>query len=61
VLAQPLPGVRLLVIELHPAVYGEAGVERVTEGLLAQGFLPEPKGARADTVVFRRPPGRLPG
>jgi FkbM family methyltransferase len=54
VLAEPLPGVRLVVAELHPALYGDPGVKRVTESLLAQGFLPDPKGARADTVVFRR-------
>jgi FkbM family methyltransferase len=54
VLAQPLPGVRLVVVETHPQVYGAAGVERIAAGLVAQGFQPEPKGAKADTLVYRR-------
>lgn len=54
VLVQPLPGVRLVVVETHPQVYGAAGVDRIAAALLAQGFQPEPKGAKADTLVFRR-------
>jgi FkbM family methyltransferase len=54
VLVQPLPGVRLVVVETHPQVYGAAGVERIATALAAQGFQPEPKGAKADTLVFRR-------
>jgi FkbM family methyltransferase len=60
VLTQPLPGVRLLVVEFHPALYGEAGVGRVRAALAAQDFQPEAKGSRADTVVFRRLSGRSP-
>jgi FkbM family methyltransferase len=54
VLVQPLPGVRLVVVETHPQVYGAAGVERIAAALRAQGFQAEPKGAKADTLVFRR-------
>ena len=54
VLTQPLPGVRLVVVETHPQVYGVAGVERIAEALAGQGFQPEPRGAKADTLVFRR-------
>ncbi|WP_333818267.1 FkbM family methyltransferase [Tabrizicola sp.] len=57
VLAEPLTGVRLVVVETHPQVYGAAGVERVAAGLAAQGFEAEPRGAKADTLVFRRRPG----
>jgi FkbM family methyltransferase len=59
-LAQPLPGVRLLVVEFHPALYGEAGVGRVREALAAQGFQADPKGSKADTVVFQRPSVSVP-
>lgn len=54
VLTQPLPGVRLVVVETHSQVYGAAGVEKIGTALMAQGFLPEPKGAKADTLVFSR-------
>jgi FkbM family methyltransferase len=54
VLTQPLPGVRLIVVETHPQIYGAAGVSRIAAALRAEGFLPEPKGAKADTLVFRR-------
>lgn len=54
VLAQPLPGVRLVVVETHPQVYGAAGVARIAGALATQGFAPEPRGAKADTLVFRR-------
>ncbi len=53
-LAQPLPGVRLIVTELHPGLYGPDGVAEVTSALAAQGFAPEPDGSRGATVVFRR-------
>jgi FkbM family methyltransferase len=53
-LTQPLPGVRLVVVETHPQVYGADGVERITLALVEQGFVVEPKGAKADTLVFRR-------
>ncbi|MFN5996593.1 MAG: FkbM family methyltransferase [Paracoccaceae bacterium] len=54
VLTQPLHGVRLVVVETHPQVYGAAGVERIVDVLAGQGFQPEPRGAKADTLVFRR-------
>ena len=54
VLGEPLPGVRLIVVEMHPGLYGPAGVELITETLAAQGFEPEPKGAAGQTRVFRR-------
>lgn len=50
---QPLPGVRLVVVETHPQVYGPEGVERITSAVMAQGFV-EAEGARKDTLVFRR-------
>lgn len=54
VLAQPLPDVRLVVVETHPAVHGTAGLARVGAGLVAQGFAVEPGRARGDPLVFRR-------
>lgn len=54
VLTQPLPGVRLIVTELHPGLYGPEGVAKVTSALAAQGFRPETEGSRGATVVFRR-------
>lgn len=53
VLTQPLPGVRLVVVETHPQVYGEEGVRRITESLAAQGFSAA-AGAKKDTLVFLR-------
>ena len=53
VLTQALPGVRLVVVETHPQVYGPEGVERITLALGAQGFVAA-EGAKADTLVFRR-------
>lgn len=52
-LAEPLPRVRLVVVETHPQVYGPEGLARVVAGLAAQGFVPA-EGAKADTLVFRR-------
>jgi FkbM family methyltransferase len=54
VLSQPLPGVRLVVVETHPQVYGPEGVGQIAAALVAQGFQAEPRGAKADTLVFRR-------
>lgn len=53
VLTQALPGVRLVVVETHPQVYGPEGVERITLAQLAQGFVAA-DGAKQDTLVFRR-------
>lgn len=54
VLTRPLPGLRLIVTELHPGIYGPEGVTRITGSLAAQGFAVEPEGSRGATVVFRR-------
>lgn len=56
VLTEPLPGVRLVVVETHPAVYGPDGVERIVAALRAQGFV-DAEGAKKDTRVFRRSGG----
>ncbi len=53
-LTMPLIGVRLVVLELHPGVYGTDGEAQVRENLLAQGFQPEPVGTKGATVVYRR-------
>jgi FkbM family methyltransferase len=53
VLTRALPGVRLVVVETHPLVYGPDGVERITLALVAQGFAAA-EGAKKDTLVFRR-------
>ena len=53
VLTQALPGVRLVVVETHPQIYGPEGVERITQALGVQGFVAA-EGAKADTLVFRR-------
>ena len=55
----PLPGVRLVVVETHPQVYGEAGVARIVAALAQQGFA-KAEGAKKDTLVFRRSGGAGP-
>lgn len=56
VLAQPLPpDLRLLVVEIHPALYGGAGTGQLFAALAAQGFVYEPRGSRGAVVVFARP------
>ncbi len=54
VLRQPLPGVRLVIVKFHPAVYGDKGVDRISDALILQGFEPDAKGSRGATVVFSR-------
>ena len=54
VLATPLTGVRLVVVELHPGIYGPEGVTAVDKSLVAQSFVTEPLGAKGATVVYRR-------
>ncbi|GAB1362131.1 hypothetical protein MASR1M32_13670 [Rhodobacter sp.] len=56
VLAQPLPGVRLVVVEIHPAAYGTSGTKELFDALSAQGFAYVPEGSRGATVVFGREP-----
>lgn len=51
----PLPEfVRLVVMEVHPAIYGPRGVKRVFDGLSASGLAYCPQGSRGSTVVFER-------
>jgi FkbM family methyltransferase len=54
VLTTDLGGVRLLVVELHPGLYGPEGVARIRQTLVAQGFEPAPEGTKGATVVYRR-------
>lgn len=54
VLAAPLPGVRLLVVELHPSAYGLKGTRGLFDALSAQGFAYCTEGSRGATVVFQR-------
>ncbi len=54
VLSQPLPGVRLIVVEIHPSVYGTTGTRRLFDALSAQGFAYLPEGSRGAVVVFGR-------
>lgn len=55
VLAQPLPGVRLIVVETHPALYGAAGVQRLEAQLAAEGFAFTLEGTKGATRVYARP------
>ncbi|MFZ1468029.1 MAG: FkbM family methyltransferase [Paracoccaceae bacterium] len=54
VLAQPLPGVRLIVTEIHPGTYGLEGTKRLFDALSTQGFAFTPHGSKGATVVFQR-------
>jgi FkbM family methyltransferase len=55
VLAAPLPApLRVIVTEIHPALYGLAGTKRLFDALSASGFAFSPQGARGATVVFQR-------
>lgn len=56
VLGQSLPGVRLIVVEIHPLVYGPQGTKRLFDALSAQGFAYSSEGSRGATVVFTREP-----
>lgn len=46
-----LSSVRLVIMELHPRVYGASGVERIFSALSAQGFTYDPRASRGGTVV----------
>jgi FkbM family methyltransferase len=48
------PDLRLIVMELHPAVYGKRGVKQIFDRLSVQGFAYCPVGSKAGTVVFER-------
>lgn len=54
VLAADLAGIRLIVTEIHPSIYGPAGTRRLFDGLSAQGFAFTPHGSRGAVVVFER-------
>jgi len=54
VLTQALPGVRLIVTEIHPGTYGLVGTKRLFDALSAQGFAFTPHGSKGATVVFER-------
>ena len=54
VLSRPLPGVRLIVVEIHPGLYGTTGTKTLFDALSAQGFAYLPEGSRGATVVFGR-------
>jgi FkbM family methyltransferase len=56
VLAEALPGVRLIVVETHPGIYGAEGVARLEAGLAAQGFAFTSEGTKGATRVYARPP-----
>lgn len=45
---------RLVIIEIHPKVYGDAGVARVLDGLRRNDLVYCAKGSVGTTVVFRR-------
>ncbi|MDT8856957.1 FkbM family methyltransferase [Paracoccaceae bacterium Fryx2] len=48
------PAVRLVMMELHPSVYGAAGVKRIFDALSATGLTYCPTGSRGATVVLER-------
>ncbi len=51
----PLPDhVRLLVMEIHPGVYGRAGVAQIFADLARSGFVYCPQGSVGNTLVFER-------
>jgi FkbM family methyltransferase len=45
---------KLIVIEIHPDRYGEAGIGRVFADLAKQGFVYKPWGSRGAVVCFSR-------
>ena len=53
VLTEPLQGVRLVVVETHPQIYGPEGVARIVAAMAGQGFAAA-EGAKKDTLVFLR-------
>ncbi|MCA0273640.1 MAG: FkbM family methyltransferase [Proteobacteria bacterium] len=50
-----LSGVNHVIIELHPKVYGESGVDRVAGALAAKGLFPSPDSPATSTVrIYER-------
>lgn len=56
VLAEPLPGLRLVVVETHPALYGPEGTGRLEAALASQGLAFTAEGTRGATRVYQRRP-----
>lgn len=58
--SKPLPGIkglanlRLIVMEIHPGVYGKIGVKRIFDGLSAAGMTYCPRGSAGGTIVFHK-------
>jgi FkbM family methyltransferase len=53
--ATQLPeSLRLIVIELHPGIYGKTGIKRIFDALSQQGFCYCLPGSTGGTVVFER-------
>ncbi len=51
----PLPdALRMIIMEIHPNVYGGAGTRRIFDALSRQGFAYYPYGSMAAVVVFAR-------
>lgn len=48
------PAIRLIVMELHPSVYGTAGVKHIFDALSVAGFTYCPTGSHGATVVLER-------
>lgn len=48
------PGLRMIVAEIHPKLYGAAGTRGLFDMLSRQGFGYQPYGSNAATVVFER-------
>lgn len=56
-----LSGVRALIVEIHPKVYGALGVKQLFDDLSAQGFGYAPKASRGGSVVTFQRAGRAAG
>lgn len=54
--AVDLSGVRALILELHPKVYGEAGLARIHSVLAAHGFARVPTHDASSVQMFERAP-----
>lgn len=55
VLTADLPEcLRVIVTELHPDVYHSVGIKRIFDSLSAAGFVYNPRGSKAATLVFSR-------
>ncbi len=54
-----LSGVRAVVVELHPKVYGDDGLRQVEAALIGQGLLRQPGFEGSSVQLFARP-ARLP-